>query len=87
MSLYTIQNTVRDNEYRIIKFDKDINIQSIYKIRAGRVLSCNCFQGNRNNCRHRDIFREFYREKRIGRGYFWNYEGRQWQQPIGETEL
>ena len=79
--MYTINRAPKG--YRIVKFSKDFDVERIYILDK----SCDCPQGFRGYCRHRDILKEFIREKRIGKGYFLDWDTKKWHEPIGATEL
>lgn len=81
---YTIQRTLTPQKYRIIKFDKDHNIEAIYKMQENpRKIYCDCPAGWRGReCKHADIFRKFRDNNKISTGWFWNIDSNKWEGPL-----
>ncbi len=69
-------------EYRISKFDADLNLQSSYIMTQE---GCDCPQGHKPTCRHRKMLPTFAKEGHIDDGYFYDWDTRMWRKPINEA--
>lgn len=81
MSLYSTKQTPAGVEFT--KFDDDLNIESV-SITNGE--TCDCPAGSRPVCRHRTMFWIFHQQNRVGTSWFYDYEMKEWSQPLGEDE-
>jgi hypothetical protein len=82
MSLYNLKKT--PDGYRMVKFDQNLNIESVYEIqyRRGRFY-CDCPAGGKSStCRHREMIQEFTRHRAVNSGKFFDFENRTWVAPI-----
>lgn len=66
--------------YRIVKFDDDLNVETIYELSSirGR-YRCPCFRGNSATCRHREMLAEFIKAKQINTALFYDYDNNSWK--------
>ena len=83
--LYQIR-TVSQDVLRIVKFDLNINVISIYHLRKqtlGRWW-CPCPRPDYARCRHKIMRDIFAREDKIDTGWFYNWDTGLWVPPIGD---
>jgi len=81
---YNLKNT--PDGYRMVKFDRYLNIEAIYQItyRRGRHY-CDCPQGQKSStCKHRDMIPVFAQHKAIDSGKFYCAETKTWEPRIVE---
>lgn len=87
----TLYNCHHDgDQYRITKFDDDMNVQSSYLCTTDE---CDCPAGVRPICRHRDMLPKFIQRETIGTEWFLDYDrggwvqmGPEWAQTVEELE-
>lgn len=86
MSLYNCRT--EGPNYRVVKFDNDLNLETIYTLRRGYSgkYYCNCFAGNRDTCRHREMLAGFIKHNVVDSKYFFDYENWRWVTPVKEIE-
>jgi len=91
MTLYSLKTT--ENGYQIFKLGDDFEHQATYELewtahdKQGRdKLSCSCPAGARPNCRHREMAYLFTSERKIDKGWLFDYDNRQWHEPIHPIE-
>ena len=70
-SLYNLRHD--GNQYRVTKFDTDLNVESSYLMTA---TECTCPAGSRPTCRHRQMFRDLL--PRIGSHWMFDFDQGQW---------
>jgi hypothetical protein len=71
MAIYNLKSALDD--YRITKFDRDLNVEASYLIIAneGRV-ECECPAGERPTCRHRQMLPHLL--PIVDTSWFWDFE-------------
>ena len=79
LSLYTLHASPQPGEYIIQKFDTDYNVESVYAL---TLTECQCPQGHKPKCRHRQMLGMFIAHKHIGDGWFLQWENRMWRRPL-----
>lgn len=71
------------DEYRITKFDDDMNVVSSYLCNH---LACDCPAGVRDTCRHRQMLPKFLARSAVGTAWFLDYDRNGWvQTDLGEA--
>lgn len=65
------------DQYRITKFDDDMNVQSSYLC---TIDECDCPAGSRNICRHRQMLHKFIGREHIGDEWFFDFDRGGWVQ-------
>jgi hypothetical protein len=71
---------VRD--YRITKFDEDWNVLSSYETSTH---GCECPQGHKASCRHREMLVMFQSAGHIDDGWLLDWHTRLWWEPSGDA--
>lgn len=85
MSLYIVRR-LGVHSFRMVKLDDDWNVEAIYILveRSPLTFSCDCFQKDKHECRHRRMMELFIQTKdRINTGWLYDYERKAWEPPIG----
>jgi len=75
-----------NGEYRITKFDSDLNPINHKSGPSSYLVSlngCECPQGHKASCRHRKMLEIFESEEHINDGYFFIWNTHQWIKPTG----
>ena len=75
MTLYSCKHD--GQEYRITKFDDDLNVESSYLCTE---LECECPAGVRPICRHREMLPKFIERKTVGTDWWFDYDRGGWVQ-------
>lgn len=87
MALYSCRHD--GDQYRISKFDDDMNVVSSYLCTEGE---CDCPAGVRPMCRHREMLPRFLDRKTVGTDWWFDYDRGGWVQvadnslPVLEAE-
>lgn len=94
MSLYNCRSTSTPDQYRITKFDADLNPEASYVVSR---TQCQCPAYQRPSCRHRDMLADYWltHKDRIDTSWTLDYDikdsrGRfapAWRQYVGPLEL
>lgn len=86
MSLYNCRSTSTPDQYRITKFDADLNPEASYVVSR---TQCQCPAYQRPSCRHRDMLPEFLRHGRMDTTWMldWDLGRSAWRQYVGPLEL
>lgn len=66
--------------YRMVKFDKHLEIEAVYEIqhRRGRFY-CECPQGAKSStCKHREMIPIFARKRAVNTGRFYCHDTGEW---------
>lgn len=82
MTLYNLKTGPLDGQFRITKFDSDLNVSSTYLLTQ---TECECPQGIKPTCRHRKMLPLLI--DRVDTPWFWHFEQAQWQDPTGAAEF
>jgi hypothetical protein len=72
MTLYSLRSALDD--YRITKFDANLDVESSYIISADYPHHCECPAGTRPTCRHRQMLPDLL--PLLDTPYFWDFERR-----------
>lgn len=72
MTLYSLRTALDD--YRITKFDADLNVESSYIISASPPHECECPAGVRPTCRHRQMLPDLL--PLVDTEYLWDFDRR-----------
>jgi len=86
MPLYSVRST-GVLSCRMVKFDEDWNVQSIYYLYRKSYLTywnCDCFQANAHVCVHRNIVGLFYSESKIDTGWLYDSINHRWERPFND---
>ena len=83
MSLYSVRQ-LDVHIYRMVKFDYDFNVQTIYAIYKTKEWGCSCFQHDKPSCRHRQMISLFISENKVNSGWFFDYERKVWERPLND---
>lgn len=84
-SLYTIWPTSDSHNFRVSKFDEDLDAVESYNIaEVGTSMLCTCPAGGRHTCRHRQMLRIFQGLERIGSGLFYQFDTKKWYDQQGK---
>jgi len=78
MTLYNCRHD--GDEYRISKFDNDMNVESSYML---SLEECTCPAGVRPTCRHRQMLPKFIAREHIGDSWMFDFDRGGWVQ-MGE---
>ena len=78
MPLYSCHHS--GDQYRISKFDDDMNVQSSYLCTE---TECDCPAGVRPICRHREMLPKFIQRQHVNDEWFFDYDRGGWVQ-MGE---
>jgi DNA-binding CsgD family transcriptional regulator len=90
---YTVvrqQRAGEDDFFQVLKFDKDGEYQDSYEVNL-RMTKCNC-PAHVPYCRHKQIVLAFQEAGRLGQGWTYNHDRKEWSPPkdmskaIGEHE-
>lgn len=67
----------------MVKFSDDLDVETIYEIelRRGR-YHCQCFQGNKETCRHREMLAIFIDQKQVDTGLLYDYDTGLWESAL-----
>ena len=71
------------DQYRITKFDDDMNPQSSYLCTE---IECECPAGVRPSCRHRSMLPKFLMRKHVGDEWFFDFDRGGWVQGAATIE-
>ncbi|TXH43033.1 MAG: hypothetical protein E6Q97_34820 [Desulfurellales bacterium] len=82
MTLYNIKT--EDNQFRITKFDNDLNVDSSYLVSED---ACECPAGVRSTCRHRQMLSTFLACDAVDQPMFWDFENHTWYHAPGEEPI
>lgn len=63
--------------YRISKFDADLNVEASYLVKTDGALTCECPAGHRPSCRHRQMLPRFLAEGATNGQKFYDFEREQ----------
>ncbi len=75
MSLYNCRHS--GDQYRITKFDSDMNPQGSYLVDAD---ACECPAGVRPTCRHRQMLPKFIAREHVGDEWLFDFDRGGWVQ-------
>ncbi len=75
MALYSCHHS--GDQYRISKFDDDMNVQSSYLCTE---TECDCPAGVRPICRHREMLPKFLQREHVGDDWWFDYDRGGWVQ-------
>jgi len=75
MTLYSCKHS--GDQYRISKFDDDLNVQSSYLCTE---TECDCPAGVRPICRHREMLPKFLERKTVDSNWWFDYDRGGWVQ-------
>jgi len=81
MILYSLRSA--DGEWRITKFDEDLNQESSYIV-STEACECPQWQGRERQCRHMKMLPMMV--ERADSPWFFCYEDAQWYDPTGEAQ-
>ena len=81
MTLYNLKTA--DGEFRITKFDNDLNVESSYVVSE---RECGCPAGNRPTCRHRQMLPKMLNVGAEDSGMFYDYDTDQFLEPMADSE-
>lgn len=82
MTYYNLRANAPDKlPFIIIKFDKDLNPESVYEV---GFTACSCPAGHRPKCRHREMLPKL--RERVDTAWFWHFETQSWADPTGEAK-
>jgi hypothetical protein len=74
--------TLPARDYRITKFDSDFNVLSSYET---NVHGCQCPQGHKATCRHREMLVMFQSTGHVDDGWLLDWHTRLWWEPSGDV--
>lgn len=83
MSIYNC-HSIATGDFRIVKWDEDLNIQNIYQLYPGRggMYHCQCFQGGKPSCRHREMLKVFLYYEKVDSTTFLDFDRNFWVEPL-----
>jgi len=88
--IYTVDFfPMRDDVYTVKKFDQETGVQTeMYTVSdiSETAMVCTCFAGTKSICRHRTMVRLFQAEDRIGKGWMYQYDKKEWTAPQTSDE-
>jgi hypothetical protein len=67
--------SISANEFRITKFDRDLNVISSYALSRE---ACECPAGARSTCRHRQMLPKFLQRKQVDTDWFYDFLAQGW---------
>ena len=82
-ALYGITDGPNPQSYKCTKVEND-KVETYYISEAGargQNLVCTCFAGNKPTCRHRQMLRLFQAEDKIGKGWLYHFDKKEWIEP------
>lgn len=84
---YSIGPNKSPNSYVVVKMDEDLNPLQYYYIVESSAggLVCSC-PAHKPWCRHMDMLRLFQAENRIGKGWRYNFDTKEWIEPQSTAE-
>jgi hypothetical protein len=71
MNLYNLKSI--NGEFRITKFDGDLNVESSYLVSPH---ACTCPAGHRDTCRHRNMLPAL--RAKANRSWMYDYDNKKW---------
>lgn len=80
MTLYNLKSA--DGEWRITKFDDDLNVESSYLVSE---KECECPAGSRDTCRHRQMLPIMLEAEAQDSALFYDFENKEFYE-MAETE-
>jgi hypothetical protein len=98
---YTIRSMPRElgesvlASWKCIKFDRDHEVEGIYVINKiysptapnASILTCGCFAGNKETCRHRQMVEVFDVTHRIDSGWTFDFDKKRWYEPLTNGDI
>jgi hypothetical protein len=73
VSLYNCKHD--GDQYRITKFDTDMNVESSYLCTP---LECECLAATRDTCRHRQMLPRFIAREAVGTAWMYDFDRGGW---------
>jgi hypothetical protein len=83
-SLYNCKTTDQPGQYIITKFilEQGMEVESSYLVST---RDCACPRGTFRTCRHRNMLPYFRMKEHVDDGWFFEYNTRQWHEPVNDA--
>lgn len=82
-ALYGIEQGANPGAFKCTKVEDDkMEVYHLSEVGDRRAsIICTCFAGSKPTCRHRQMLRLFQAEDRVGKGWLYHFDNKQWYPP------